>query len=205
MLHVATCLWDANRHSLEFSRAYDESWVEKLYRGFQRNLTIPFRFVVFTDNLRSFDGGIEQERLSEPVPDYGCFTEPYRLNEPMILVGLDTVVTGNLDHLAAYCLRGDVKIALPRDPYASERACNGVALVPAGQRKVFDDWRGENDMEWIRQQPHDFIDDLFPESVASYKGKIRERGLRDVRIVYFHGNPKMHELQNVPWIAQHWR
>lgn len=205
MLHVATCLWAANGHSFEFSRCYDESWVEKLYRGFARNLTIPFRFVVFTDGPRSFCEGIEQERLSKPVPDYGCFTEPYRLNQPMILAGLDTVIVSNIDHLASYCLRGDVKIALPRDPYATERACNGVALVPAGQRKIFDDWRGENDMEWLRKQPHDFIDDLFPESVVSFKGSVRDRGLRDARIIYFHGNPKMQDLTDLPWVTEHWR
>jgi hypothetical protein len=204
MLHVATCLWDANRHSLDFSRCYDESWVEKLYRGFARNLTVPFRFVVFTDRKRSFCEGIEQQGLIEIVPDYGCFTEPYRLNQPMILAGLDTIVLGNVDHLAAYCLRDDVKVALPRDPYAPERACNGVALVPAGQRNVFDAWRGENDMEWIRKQPHDFIDDLFPGQVQSFKGSVRGRGLGDTRICYFHGQEKPHQLPLVPWIAEYW-
>jgi hypothetical protein len=54
MLHVVTLLWDANLHSQVFSRDYDESWVEKLYRGFARNLSEPFRFVVFTDRERTF-------------------------------------------------------------------------------------------------------------------------------------------------------
>ncbi len=205
MLHVATCLWDANASSLPFSRCYDETWVEKLYRGVKRNLTLPFRFVVFTDTDRAFCDGIEQEKLSADVPDYGSFTEPYRLNEPMILVGLDTIVTGSLDHMANYCLRKDVKIALPRDPYSRERACNGVALVPAGQRNVFDDWNGENDMDWIRTRPHSFIDDLFPGQVQSYTGFVRGNGLSGARICYFHGMPKPHELADVPWIAQHWQ
>lgn len=205
MLCVATCLWQPNSHSYGFSRCYDESWVEKLYRGFARNLNIPFRFVLFTDRKREFSEPIEQEWLSTTEPNYGCFTEPYRLNEPMILVGLDTVITGSLYHLANYCLRTDVEIALPRDPYARERACNGVALVPAGQKNVFEEWRGENDMDWIRTKPHDFIDDLFPGQVQSYKGFVRDQGLNGARICYFHGVPKPHELPDVPWIAEHWR
>jgi hypothetical protein len=122
----------------------------------------------------------------------------------MILTGLDTVITGNVDHLAKYCLTSDV-IALPRDPYAKERACNGVALVPAGNAKVYEDWRGENDMEWMRKQPHQFIDDLFPDQVVSYKGHVMEHGVGDARIVYFHGRMKPHELSDLPWIAEHWR
>lgn len=204
MLHVATCLWDANRNSEAFSRCYNETWVEKLYRGFKGNMTVPFRFVVFTDSDRAFCEGIEQERLASDEPDYGSFTEPYRLNEPMILVGLDTVILRNIDHMANYCLTGD-KIALPRDPYRPERSINGVALVPAGHRKVFDDWRGENDMEWLRKFPWQPIDDLWPGQVLSLKfHRIRDVGVGDARIIYFHGRPKPDQLQHLPWIRENW-
>jgi hypothetical protein len=204
MLNVVTCLWQPNAASFAFSRCYDESWVEKLYRGALRNLTVPFRFVLFTDRIR--DGlpvQIRQDPLKRRPIDYGSFTEPYGLGEPMILMGLDTVITGNIDHLAHYCATADV-IALPRDPYAPCRACNGVALVPRGQQGVYERWQGENDMEWLREQRHVFIDDLFPESVVSFKGSVRDRGLRDARIVYFHGLPKMQEMTELPWVAEHW-
>jgi hypothetical protein len=205
MLNVATCLWKPNETSLEFSRCYDESWVEKLYRGVARNLTVPFRFVLFTDEPRCLGPSISQELLESRPISYGSFTEPYKLGQPMILMGLDTVITGNIDHLAHYCMTGDV-IALPRDPYMPSRACNGVALVPKGNRDVWERWRGENDMEWMRQQPHLFIDDLFPQSVVSFKGSVRERGLRDARIVYFHGHEKPHELAgaHTQWVREHW-
>lgn len=204
MLTVATLLWDANKHSLAFSSMYDESWVEKLHAGFRRNLTRDFRFVCFTDRRREFSVGIDQDMMSASEPSYGDCIEPYRLNEPMILVGLDTVVIGNIDHLADHCLTAS-KIALPRDPYAKHRACNGVALVPAGQRAVYDRWQGENDMDWIRLQPHDFIDDLFPGEVVSYKGEVVASGLAAARMVYFHGVPKPHELPAEGWIQKHWR
>lgn len=204
MLHVVTLFWDANAKSESFSTCYDVSWVEKLHAGFRRNLSGPFRFVCFTDRPREFSAGIDQEQLSTSEPSYSNCIEPYRLNEPMILVGLDTVVTGNIDHIAEYALTAD-KIALPRDPFSPDRACNGVGLVPAGHRHVFDDWRGENDMDWMRAQPHAFIDDLFPGKVVSFKGHVRAKGIGDARIVYFHGAQKPHELVNVPWVAEHWR
>lgn len=204
MLNVVTCLWDANEHSFPFSRCYDESWVTRLCAGFDRHLTRPFRFVLFTDRRRDLPADIVQKQLSTTKPDYGHFVEPYQLDAAMILVGLDTVVTGPLDHLADYCLRADM-IALPRDPYAPHWACNGVALVPAGQRRVFDRWSGENDMEWMRAQPHVMIDDLFAGQIVSYKGRVRDHGLGDARIVYFHGVPKMHDLEDVEWVRRHWK
>lgn len=205
MLHVTTCLWDANKHSPPTSRCYDESWVEKLYRGFRRNLTGRFRFVLFTDRLRKFSEPIEQEMLSVPEPDFGSFTEPYRLNEPMIQVGLDTVIVGNIDHFWNYCIADeDRKILLPRDPYKPERSINGVALVPAGQRRIWDEWRGENDMEWLRQHDTGFIDDIWPGHCLSLKAAdVRRKGLQGARIIYFHGTPKMHQL-NLPWLKDHW-
>lgn len=204
MLMVATLLWDANDSSQSFSRCYDETWVTKLHDGFDRNLTQPFRFMLFTDRQRDLPAHIEQVRLKTRKPDYSTCIEPYRFGVAMILVGLDTIVAGNIDHLADYCLK-EKTIALPRDPYAPERACNGVALVPEGQQHVWRNWRGENDMEWMRQQEHVFIDDLFPGHVQSFKGRVRDRGLGDTRICYFHGQEKPHQLGHVPWVREHWR
>lgn len=136
-------------------------------------------------------------------PSYADCIEPYGMNVPMILVGLDTVITGPINHLAEYCLTAD-RIALPRDPNRPEICCNGVALVPAGQKAVFDEWSGENDMAWLRARHHAFIDDLFPGQVVSYKGHVKKNGLGDARIVYFHGQEKPHELTDQPWIREHW-
>jgi hypothetical protein len=203
MLKVVTLLWDPTTESYGFSRCYDEKWVERLYDGFARNLTVPWSFVLFTDRPREIARDVVQVFIRKRPPTYGTCIEPYMLNDPMILVGLDTVVTGNVDHLAEYCLTSNM-IALPRDPFQHTVACNGVALVPAGQRAVYDEWRGENDMLWMRKRPHKLIDFLFPGHVESYKGRVKGNGLHDERIVYFHGNEKPHELPDVPWIRKHW-
>lgn len=203
MLTVATCFWQPNANSYRFSRMYTEEWVDRLYRGFKRNLSDPFEFVCFTDRERKFKEPIIQERIRSENPDYGTFIEPYRLGVPMVLCGLDTVVTGNCDALAEYCFTAEMQ-ALPRDPYKPHRACNGVALVPAGWAKIAEEHRGENDMDWVRKFPHKFIDDEFPGQVKSYKGHIKKRGLGDVRIAYFHGEEKPHQL-GVEWIRESWR
>lgn len=200
---VATLLWDANDQSFAFSRMYDETWVEKLYQGFARHLTLPFRFVCYTERARRFGVPIETRRLRNATPGYGDCIQPYEMGVPMILVGLDTVVVGNIDHIARYCLE-HTRIALPRDPYRPQQACNGVALAPRGKRDVWTRWNGENDMDWMRAQKHVFIDDLFPGQVVSYKGQVEKHGLGDARIVYFHGLKKPHELGHVGWIAEHW-
>lgn len=204
MITIATLHWQANDRGHAFSAMYDESWVERLYRGFARNLTQPFRFVVYTERWRSYDVPTVQVVDLPERPTYADCIRPYEMGEPMILAGLDTVVTGNIDHLADYCLSPDSRLALPRDPYKPERACNGVALVPGGLEAIATEHRGENDMAWLRTKPHAFIDDLFPGQVVSFKGKVEAQGLGDARIVYFHGHRKPHELRE-PWISEHWR
>lgn len=207
MITVATLLWDANPQSYSFSRCYTEEWVEKLHAGFRRNLTVPMRFVCFTDRPRQFSAGIDTQWL-EGEPSYASCIEPYKLNEPMIVVGLDTIVVGNCDHLAAYAIGGK-KLAAPRDPVFPDKVCNGVVLAPQGCAEVWRSFKGGNDMEHIREMwkrgDVAVIDDIFPGQVVSYKGKVRADGLTDdTRIVYFHGRNKPHELGHIGWIARHW-
>lgn len=207
MLHVAACLWDANAHSQQFSLCYNESWVEKLYRGFRRNLTRPFRFVLFTDRKRDFKEPIEQELLATREPHYGCLIEPFKLNEPTIICGLDTIVVRNVDHFADYCLT-ETRLALPQHPTKKTYGfINPVAFVPAGHRSIFDDWRGENDMEWLRKRDAVDASELWPGQLQSMKLHNVVLGSHppdDARIIYFHGSSKPQELKGVEWIRQHW-
>lgn len=207
MLTIATLMWKPNNSSKSFSHCYSEAWVERLYRGFERNLTKPFNFVLFTDEKRHFAEPLKQ--IVDPTlgsGGYGDCIRPYSLGKPMILVGLDTVVTGNIDHLAEYALKEKI-FALPRDPFRLTQACNGVALVPKGHKNIGLTHAGQNDMEWVRNFKHVFIDDLFPGHVVSYKGTIKKRHNRldDARIVYFHGQEKPHQLSGLSWIKEHWR
>lgn len=209
MLHVTSVLFDANASSAEFSRCYDESWVEKLYRGFRRNLTMDFRFVLFTDRPRRFVEPVEQIPLASNPPTWAACIEPLSLGEPQIFVGLDTLITGNIDALGCYALDHPGGLALPRDPHHKERSINGVVIAGAKMgRLVFECWDGKrNDMEHMREFPWHAIDDLWPGWVVSCKAnQVRDFGLRGARIVYFHGRPKPLELvEKYQWVRDHWR
>lgn len=202
VLTVATLWWDANPDSKSFSRIYDASWVEKLYRGFARNLTRPFRFVCYTERQRPAYPGIHYVVNLPEHPTYSDCIAPYEIDGPMILVGLDTVICGNIDHLADWCETAD-RIALPRDPYKPSRACNGVALIPPGWTRIASDPRAADDMTHVRQYPHHFIDDLWPAQVVSWKGHVEKHGCREARIIYFHGDRKPHQLGHEV-IREHW-
>lgn len=206
MLTVTTCLWDANEHSHNFSRCYDESWANKLYAGFKRNLTAPFRFVVYTDRERRFAPGIEQRRISMQEPHYGACIEPFASNEAQIFCGLDTVIVGNIDHLAQHALTA-TKPAVPKDPFFPETTTNSVVIAPKGcKAMLFDGWSGQNDMDWIRSCDCDLLDTLFPKQIVSYKGRVQWIGIEDeTRVVFFHGSRKPHELDRIDFIREHWR
>lgn len=209
MINICVALWDANTRSKQFSRHYTEADVCALYRGFKKHLTVPFRFVCWSEQARDYaEPEIEQRALLDE-PSYRSLTQCYELGEPTIMVGLDTIITGNCDHIARYCLEAD-KPAVPMDPFYPDKVCNGVTLVPAGCDWLWTEGRDwSNDMDWIRhlygQKRIVAFDKLFPDQIVSYKAKVRRQGLSaDTRIVYFHGELKPHELGHVGWIAQHW-
>lgn len=206
MLTIACCLWEPNGHSEDFSRCFDETWVEKLYRGFRRNLTRQFRFVCFTDRKRAFCAGVEQERLAASEPSYGCLMEPFKLNEPMIVCGLDMIVLRNIDHMADYCLTG-AKIAAPIHPSKpQDGVVNPIVFVPAGFRRVFDEWKGENDMIWLRKFGPITTDSMWPGQILSLKlHDVRRKGTQDAHIIYFHGVPKPNQMADVDWVKENWR
>lgn len=213
MIAIVCGLWAPNKLTKYNSFHYAESDVEKLYRGFKRHLSMPFRFVCWTDRLREYDEPIEQrllckEKMIHGEPHYGSLTQCFELNEPSIFCGLDTIIVGNVDHMAAYCIGAD-KPAAPLDPYLTHTTCNAVVLVPGGHGWMWEEGKYvSNDMDFIRQlytqKRLALIDDLFPEQVFSYKAHVKKMGLPDdARIVYFHGAEKPHELPHVGWIARH--
>lgn len=201
---LSAVLWDRNAKSEWFSPVYTDEWARKFFDGFRRNLTVPTRCVLFTDRRRDLPKYVEQ--VVDPATGsngYGDCVLPFQLNDPMIFAGLDTVVVGNCDKFARYCLEAD-RIALPKHPY-EDVSINGVVLCPAGQRRIFDEWRGENDMEHMRKFPHNRIDDLFPGAVCSYKAHVRGRGVpKGAQIIYFHGQPKMPEVLNEEFVRLNW-
>lgn len=208
MITITSCLWDANSNSRHFSRMYDESWADKLYRNFAKNLTVPFRFVLFTDRPRTLQEPIEQQQIEMQDIHYGACIEPFKLDCPQIFVGLDTIVVGNIDHLADFAMK-TCKPAVPHDPFYPNspwQRTNAVVIAPAGcKAMLYDGYAGENDMDWLNTRSTGVLDDFFPDEIVSYKGRIQRLGLEEsTKIVFFHGPHKMSDLPHVGWIAREW-
>lgn len=208
MITFCSLLWDANSKSHSFSRAYSEKWAVRLFNGFRRNCTLPFRCVLFTDRRRDLPGNIIQEvvpGLGTEGEDYSACIIPYRMNVPMILVGLDTLILGNIDKMARWAIEHPGKLALPKHPFETY-SINGVSVWGGHNPDIFGKWRGENDMDWIRQFPHERIEALWPGRVLSYRAHVRPNGgPGKAAIAYFHGRLKFNELLDDPFIKANWR
>jgi hypothetical protein len=77
---------------------YDATWVEKLQRGVQRNLSLPHRFICFSDCA------VNCERIELLPGDRGFWSKlqlfrPGVLSGPTLYLDLDTVICGNIDEI----------------------------------------------------------------------------------------------------------
>lgn len=205
MITFCSLLWTPNQHSHEFSQAYTEEWAVKLFNQFRRHCTIPYRCVLYTDRVRDLPGNIIQVVQSDLGKNgYGDCIRPYEMNVPMVLVGLDTLIVRNIDKMVRWCLENPGKLALPKHPFEAY-SINGVQLWGGHNPAIFNDWRGENDMDWIREFPHERIDELWEGNVASYRAHVRPNGVGKARIIYMHGRMKFNELLKDPFVMGQWR
>jgi len=197
MITVATVYYESPNVP-HFSKCYDTTWVDKLYRGVLRNYKKDFRFVCLVDKQYQFTERIEQQKLWTTNWPTAC-QQLYGVEaERLVLLGLDTIITGSLTDIFKY--RGT--LAVPRDPYNPESPCNGVVLCPS--RPDIAHMPAQSDMRVLDRFDKDWLDDLFPGLVKSYKVHVQPEGLGDARIVYFHGEPKPHVLEDT-WIRENWR
>jgi hypothetical protein len=197
MITVACVYYEAHDGVPSWARCYSPEWVDKLYRGVARNYSKPFRFVCLADNLYNFKESIEIQSLDTTNWCTACLQLHAIEADRLVQIGLDSVITGSLDELFAY----EGALAVPRDPYRPQHACNGVVLEPT--RKDIALITNSSDMHALDLFPHDWIDDLYPKQVVSYKAHVMEHGVGGARIVYFHGVPKPHMLEE-QWIKECW-
>jgi hypothetical protein len=231
MLTVITGLFQMPQGRRWFT-TYDASWVDKLYRGFARNLSEEFRFVCLVDRDYGFkEPMVNSVPFERPDLYFMALNEIYRPDLGIrhgLFVGLDTIITGNLDQMVS----GHHIFTVPRDPFQQGELCNAVVLFNdhaaskiwvAYQEKVdwwaakcrIGQWAGgggyPSEMMFLREVLNNnldaWIDDLYPGQVLSYKVHMKKRGKRDpgkARIIYFHGHPKPSDVRE-PWVAEHWK
>ena len=177
---------------------YDTAYVEKLYRGFKRNLTIPFDFICLVDKNYIFQEDIKAVRFKRSVDQYGWMSlmEMYRpdLCEGIrFTIGLDTIITGPIDDIVTSSVS---KFAVCTDPMYPEQICNAVTLsTPEFCEEFWSMWEGNEDklipesklilenaapvpseMVLMRKYYGDSprIDKVFPNRILSYKVHVKQ-------------------------------
>lgn len=203
---------DVPAHSLGI---FTPEWVDRLYRGIKRNTTRPFRFVCFVDREYEFTEPVESIPFKMPYRNMFSLLEPFGEDLGRVLfMGLDTIITGNIDHLMDY--RGP--FAMLKDPWF-DRPCSGVMAFPYSP-EIWDNFVANHeqaakeatmfglpsDMIWLADVPHVLLDDIgLAKGIYSYKAHIKPNPglLDDSCIVYFHGAEKPHELDHA-WVREHW-
>ena len=199
---IVTALFDGHWTGVPHSVGiYDESWVDKLYRGIERNLTIPFEFICLVDKNYTFGEDINAVRFKRSVDQYGWMSlmEMYRpeLCEGIrFTIGLDTIITGPLDDIVTSTVS---KFAACSDPMYPKQICNAVTLsTPEFCEEFWGMWEGNEDkllpdckliLENSAPVPSEMvlmrkyygnsprIDKVFPNKILSYKVHIVDENL----------------------------
>jgi hypothetical protein len=198
------------------------TYVNKLHRSVGRNLSVPHRFLCFTNE----PDGIECETRPHTSPSWmGCLPRLFQYSEESGLEGqvlsldIDLVIVGPLDDLATY--RGGFCVRSKFKKGQEWKADGDVIGFRAGgfSRKLWERFLDDchkveqltRGMErvWIRhltKNKCDRWDKWWPEQIVSYKRHVRKSGgVPDgARIVSCHGRPRPHEIKE-SFIREHWR
>ena len=211
---------------IKWGTKYSPDYIEKLFRGIQRNTSKEFSFVCFTDNS---DGINEEKIITKPLPYYtgdwhskiGLYNkELYNPEDQIFYFDLDTVITGNLDEILSY--QGNFIIL--RDFYRKNGYGSGLmAWRPHAVDHMWKNYRGtkcrHGDQGWPEEQyPNaDIWQEMYPEKVVSYKVHVKKErrnnkdftnhpgSLESSSIVCFHGRPNPHEIDREKWMKEHWK
>lgn len=180
-------------------------YVNILHRAVTKNLTVPHRFVCFTD----IPHGIECE--TRPIEGDGWYAKLFLFKEftqgRVIFFDLDTLIVGNIDYLADYT----GEMAMLRNFYSPANYGSGVMLWRGGfGHHITDAYVAEGcpdipggDQVYIERHTRaDLLQELFPGQVISYKVHAANAIPANSSVVCFHGFPHPHQAGG--WVELFW-
>jgi tetratricopeptide (TPR) repeat protein len=211
---------------VKWGTKYGPEYVLRLFAGVSRNLSLPFKFVCFTDDV----SGLEQEEGIHCLPledgwngwwnKASLFSATFPLQGRILYIDLDTVVTESMNQMAAY--RGDFAILSTKGiDNEGKDFSNGynssILMWSAGSHKLsnicevlrehftlihrfihrFDHW-----LEMMVSKA-DLIQEMFPGHVVDYVNACTVAVPVNARIVVFPLRPKPHEFP-APWVKEIW-
>lgn len=191
---------------------FADEYVTNLQRAVERNLSLSHDFVCLSDRTIK---GVDCRRVADHFKDWWAkmylFSDyAFTPGDEVIYLDLDTVITGELDSLAAL----DTDFAMLSDFLNPKKLASGVMKFRAGEcGDILYDWLSfgaprmlQGDQMWInmKRPKSDRIQEKLPEYVISYKAGFLQNGLKPQNsIVCFHGKPRPHEVDDV--MSRYWK
>jgi len=179
---------------LKYGNKYSAEYVNKLYNSVKRNLTVPFEFVCFTEDVTDINPDIRIEPIPLISGVQGWWYKPMFFNPKLGLNGtilffdLDVVVFRNIDHFFIYepnkfCIIRDFNRHVIRN---YNKFNSSIFRLNTGQHsKVYNDFikspnipirRYHGDQDWIRATIKDGEYVYWPDDwIQSYKWEMRGR------------------------------
>lgn len=200
---------------VKWGEKYGPEYVNILFDMVNRNLPARSgRFVCYTDDPQGIDEEIEIQELPEGLEGWwnklylfkeGVFKE----GERVIFLDLDTILCGHLNHIFNY--KGE--FAILRDFYRPNGYGSGMMMWRGGfgshiwdsyEKAGYPDING-GDQAWIERQVSkaDLLQELYPQSICSYKEHALDGIPKGIKIICFHGYPKPHECDG--WVPNVWK
>lgn len=205
--------WDSNDMGLKY--------VETLHAMISRNLSLPFKFICFTNLSLPIVEGIEYRLFAPPswkgcLPRLWMYSPEAQLEGQVLALDLDIIITGSLDDIASY--RGEFCVRSKFQQGEEHKADGDIIGFRSGARKnLWDKFTqdpqrveastGGRERYYYRaaDECKDRWQNLYPGQIISYKRHVKGKGLpRNARIVSCHGNPRPHEI-NEKWAKENWR
>lgn len=189
----------------EFTKEY----VDRLAKQVSDNVTVPHNFYCYTDRVPA--GGIYRKLDSNLAGWWAkltLFGRKELRDEPVLYVDLDTIITGNIDHLCRH-VEENKGFTILRDFYRENGYGSGLMgwngdysdiwynfnMDPMGITSKYGGVMG--DQWFIETQVKDakIWQDKFPDEVVSYKVHCQNGLPKEAKIVCFHGKPRPHEVE----------
>lgn len=206
-------------------------YVNRLYRGIQRNLDLPFDFCCLT-NVPEIIPNLEREIQASfllPKSWKGCLPKleahnpSYQsgLKGRVLVFDLDTVIVGDITDICSFNGAPFITRAWFKGIRKGQWLSGGDLLsFDVGSTnylyekykkdpKDVERWTGGRERfvyrEWAK--PIDYWQRILPGQIVSYKNHMIDTNEipKNARIVSCHGNPRPHEMADVSWIKDNWK
>ena len=210
----------------EWAQEQGSIYVHKLYNMVQRHLTIPHRFVCFTNHARSiFSSEIEIEKINKPfwrrnLPKLNIYSKNNHLTGRVLLLDLDVIILKNINefatasgkfivgdkHMGGSVVAFDTNSLVKELWQPAKHNIDKISQYTRGsERAYYKEFAKEFVSFWCIDLPYKLISykkDYLGVKKRKWRKRlqnninINEEALQKASIVYFHGNPKPHNEVN---------